>query len=280
MIDPLNQQVSLDGNVRTSTFLQKVNFSLTNGALSPSSDTLLKIMPLGDSLTWGVRGKTDRDSGGYRPELWKKLVAQGLKVEFVGSQSNGPDDLGSQSHEGHPGWTIKQIEGSVNAWLTTYQPDLILLMIGTNDTRKNYVGNMVVQLSKLIDRITTTSPNTQLLVASIPPIHPSKHSVRRIIQTVAFNRAIPLLVNFKVTQGKKVTFVDMTSLTINDLTSSLPLELDNGIHPHADGYRKIAHVWYEAILKAINNRWSFAYRFPSPISLKSIHSPGLKRHAQ
>ena len=276
MIDPLNPQVSLDGNV-TSTFLQKVN--VTNGAFSSSSNTLIKIMPLGDSLTWGVKGKGDRDSGGYRPELWQKLIAQGLKVEFVGSQSNGSENLGSQAHEGHPGWTIKQIEESVSIWLAIYQPDIILLMIGTNDTRKNSVGNMVVQLSKLIDRIATASPKAQLLVASIPPIHPSKHSVGRIIQTVAFNRGIAWLVNFKMTQGKKVTFVDMTSLTINDLTSSLPSGLDNGIHPHTEGYRKIADVWYEAILKAIK-KWSFAYRFPSPISLKSNHSLALKRHAQ
>ena len=275
MLDPLNQQVSLNVNV-TSTFLQKVN--VTTGAFSASSNTLIKIMPLGDSLTWGVQGKEDRDSGEYRPELWQRLVAQGLNVEFVGSQSDG-SELGSQAHEGHPGWTIKQIEESVSTWLAIYQPDLILLMIGTNDTRKNSVGNMVVQFSKLIDRIVTASPKAQLLVASIPPIHPSKHSVRRIIQTVAFNRGIAWLVNFKMTQSKKVTFVDMTSLTINDLTSSLPLGLDNGIHPHAEGYRKIAHVWYEAILKAIN-KWSFVYRFPSPISLKSNHSPALKRHAQ
>jgi lysophospholipase L1-like esterase len=66
----------------------------------PAYQSSLKIMSLGDSITYGVIGTNDRDSGGYRTELWNKLVADGLKVEFVGSQSSGPDGLSNKNHEG------------------------------------------------------------------------------------------------------------------------------------------------------------------------------------
>ncbi len=210
-------------------------------------------MPLGDSITYGVIGKNDIDSGGYRTELWNKFVADGLKVEFVGSLSNGPDSLGDKKHEGHPGWTIRQIAASVNEWLITFQPDLILLMIGTNDTRK-HLKIMLNDLSALMDQITAQSPDAQLLVASIPPVHPTAESVIRGLRAMYFNTAIPAIVDSKISQGKKVDFVDMRSLTVNDLTSSLLVDLDNGLHPNAQGYHKIANFWHDAVIRITNNQ--------------------------
>lgn len=254
--------VILDGGVEDDTisYVQVVRGNIANlkqdFAFIPAYNTPLKIMPLGDSITSGVMGTNDRNSGGYRTELWKKFVANGLKVDFVGSKSNGPDSLGNKDHEGHPGWEIEEIASSINGWLSTFEPDLVLLMIGTNDTKKKPVRRMIKELSALIDQITTHSPDVQLLVASIPPIHPAKHPARRVQRTFYFNRAIPGIVNSKVAQGKKVYFVDMRSLTVNDLTSSLSLDLDNGLHPNAQGYRKIANLWYDAVLKVTSNRLS------------------------
>jgi len=225
-----------------------------NFAFLPEYNPPLKIMPLGDSITYGVIGNNDRDSGGYRTELWHKFVAGGLKVEFVGSQSSGPDSLGNKAHEGHCRWTIGQIAASVNEWLYIYQPDLILLMIGTNDTKKNSIKTMIDELSALIDQIVAHSPKTRLLIASIPPIHLDGKRVLPVLRAIYFNAAIPSIVDSKVAQGKKVSFVDMRSLTVNDLTATLSLDLDNGFHPNAQGYRKIANFWHDAILKVTSNQ--------------------------
>jgi lysophospholipase L1-like esterase len=214
----------------------------------------LKIMPLGDSITRGIIGNNDKNSGGYRTELWNRFVADGLKVEFVGSLSSGPDSLSNKHHEGHAGWTIRQIAASVNEWLNSSQPDLILLTVGTNDTGKSSLRTMIDDLSALIDQITSQSPDVHLLVASIPPIHPTVKPTVRVLRAIYFNAAIPNIVSSKVAQGKKVDFVDMRSLTVNDLTRSLSLDLDNGLHPNAQGYRKIANFWHDAIFKVISNR--------------------------
>lgn len=212
----------------------------------------LKIMPLGDSITSGVIGVNEQDSGGYRPELWNKLVVDGLPVELVGSISNGPVGFPNQ-HEGHPGWTIGQISASVDEWLQTYQPDLILLMIGTKDTIKRPFKTIVKDLGALIDQMTTQLPNAQLLVASVPPVHPAVKSLRRVIRVLYFNEAIPGVVEAKTAEGKKVHFVDMRSLTVDDLMSSVSLELDSGVHPSPEGYRKIARFWHAAVLRVVNN---------------------------
>jgi hypothetical protein len=52
-------------------------------------------MPLGDSITDGLVVP-----GGNRIGLWQRFVANGYKVDFVGSLSNGPASLGDHDHEG------------------------------------------------------------------------------------------------------------------------------------------------------------------------------------
>lgn len=230
-----------------------------NFASSPVNRSSIKIMPLGDFQTSGVIGTHDRDSGGYRTELWQKFGADGLIVDFVGSQASGPDSLGAKNHEGHGSWTIEQISGSVNAWLNTYQPDFILLSIGLADTKTDSIRTMVSEFSALIDQITAQLPKADLLVASLPPIHPAQQPAKRVLRATYFNTAIPYIVNMKVAQGKKVHFVDMRSLTLNDLTSSISLDLDNGLHLNAQGYRKVASFWHDAVLVVLSNQRSYIY---------------------
>lgn len=224
----------------------------------PECNLPLKIMPLGDSITYGVIGNDNQESGGYRTELWNKFMADGLQVEFVGSVSSGPDSLSNRNHEGHPKWRIEQITASVNEWLNIYRPDLILLMIGTNNTSIDSLRRMISELRALIEQITAQSPNAQLLVASIPPIHPALKPPLPVLRALYFNAAIPGIVNSKAVQGKKVTFVDMRDLTVSDLTASMSPDLDNGLHPNAQGYRKIASFWHDAVLKVISKQQSTA----------------------
>src|SRR5947209_18768574 len=107
--------------------------ALQMGVASAESNGGVKVMPLGDSITYGTG-----DPGGYRIGLWQRLVAGGYKVDFVGSQSNGPASLGDHDHEGHPGWRIDQLDANIVGWLNTYQPHTVLLHIGTNDIGQSF----------------------------------------------------------------------------------------------------------------------------------------------
>ncbi len=239
--DILNGGIGID----TASYAQATSGIIAN--LKTGNVTrIAKIMPLGDSITDGRVNKNLENVGGYRTELWDSFEADGLTVDFVGSLSSGPDSLDDKDHEGHGGKTIDWLDSRVNGWLNTSTPDIVTLMIGTNDAgRINSVGEMSSELSSLIDKITQQLPDLQLLVASIPPINPNAQSQARVQKALDFNKVIPDIVDDKVAEGKKVKFVDMTSLTVADI--SLPPD-DNGLHPTVDGYGKIADFWYDALL--------------------------------
>jgi len=217
-----------------------VNLATGIGFVSAYGPTL-DIMPLGDSITYGVIHGANTESGGYRTELWKNLGADGLNINFVGSLTSGPSTLGDKNHEGHRGYRIDQIAASINTWLDAHKPEAVLLMIGTNDILQDYaLGSAPERLSALIDQITTRMPNAQVLVATIPPSSKSSSDAQ---QVVAFNAALPGMVDSKVAEGKKVSLV-------NIFDALRPKDLADTIHPTAEGYRKIANTWHDPLLAA------------------------------
>lgn len=199
------------------------------GVAHAESNGGVRVMPLGDSITYGTG-----DPGGYRIGLWQRLAGASYTVDFVGSQSNGPAGLGDHDHEGHPGWTIAQIDANVVNWLTTYNPHSILLHIGTNDMTGSPAG-AADRLATLLDHITTTAPNAEVFVAQIIPLAWTSTDL------LNFNNAIPGIVQTRAAAGKHVHVVDMYhALTTADLSS-------DGVHPTAAGYDKMAATWYNAL---------------------------------
>lgn len=215
---------------------------LTSGPAA--ADGGVKVMPLGDSITDGFNVP-----GGYRIDLWQKLVADGYTIDFVGSLANGPAGLGDRDHEGHSGWRIDQIDANIVSWLRTYTPHTILLHIGTNDMVQNPSGASD-RLAALIDKIIATLPDVYLFVATIVPLPFADASVR------SFNAAIPGIVQARAAAGKRVYLVDMYSaLTAADLA--------DGVHPNAVGYSKMADVWYQA-LRSVPGSLGGGSASPSP----------------
>ncbi|MBD3148652.1 SGNH/GDSL hydrolase family protein, partial [Microbispora bryophytorum] len=192
----------------------------------------VRVMPLGDSITEGTQVP-----GGYRIGLWQRLAAGRYTTDFVGSQYNGPGNLGDHDHEGHPGWRIDQIDANINGWLRNSTPRTVLLHIGTNDVLQNYnVSGAPQRLSTLIDHITAAAPNADVFVATIIPLSNSGQEAA----ARNFNSALPGIVQSKVNSGKHVHLVDMHSkLSTSDLI--------DGIHPTANGYDKMAAAWYAAL---------------------------------
>lgn len=199
----------------------------------------VKIMPLGDSITYGEHSST---GGGYRLPLWNELTARGANISFVGSMRNGPPGFDAEN-EGHRGWEIDQITSNVVNWLIAYRPDIILLHIGTNDIIKN--DNPVqapARLSRLIDQITITLPDAMLIVAQIIPL---VRTAKLNAEVIAYNAVIPNIVQAKLALGKHVRYVDM----YDAVPASL---LPDGIHPNDTGYALMAKMWLRALLPLLN----------------------------
>lgn len=198
----------------------------------------VRIMPLGDSNTWG-----QIVAGSYRTQLYQDLTAEGIQAQFVGSLSNGPDNLPSQANEGHSGWTISQIAGSADAWLKASQPQIVLLMIGTNDVwRQQDPADAPKRLGDLIDQITRDLPHSYLVVASVPPMS----SVNNNSAIVVYNSAIAPLVAAHAAGGEHVSYAD-----IYDAVPAA--DLMDEAHCNADGYAKMAEAW-NTVLESLSTQ--------------------------
>ena len=157
-------------------------------------------MPLGDSITLGV-------NGGYRNNLYTGLQQNNCGVSYVGTQVDANTRVADKDHEGRPGWTIGDIAGSVNGWLASTQPGIVLLMIGTNDTAWWSAANadqIGARHDALIEQVRTARPAAWIFVASIAPqasanIQPN--NIDRAALTQQFNAVIAGNVAARVAAG-------------------------------------------------------------------------------
>ncbi|MGB3532460.1 MAG: GDSL-type esterase/lipase family protein [Microcoleaceae cyanobacterium] len=223
-------------------------------------ETPLRIMPLGDSITEGQidRNIPDALQEGYRIGLWNRLIEFGIPFDFVGSNSSGTDNLPDKDHEGNSGFNTNQIrtgvssepDSGVNNWIPAANPNMILLMVGTNNSADSPDG-MLTELDRLIDQILDRNSYTgELIVSTIPPINPAGRFEERIPNVEGYNAGIPTLIDSYIQQGiNNISFVDMVNVA-NGLTAAdiTPPPDDSGIHPTAAGYEKIADFWFDAIL--------------------------------
>jgi lysophospholipase L1-like esterase len=203
----------------------------------PGDGQPCKILPLGDSITFGLGY-----SGGYRVELFRKASADNKPITFVGAVQNGPTMVDGKmfprSNEGHSGWTIDQVAGLVPMPALDMKPHIVLLMAGTNDVNLSRdLANAPKRLGALIDKISAADAKTLIVVAQITPLA-SRGGAMSPVTT--FNKALPEVVAMRASAGKRVVLVDMN-------TSFPEGGLGDGVHPNQKGYEWMAGVWYQAI---------------------------------
>lgn len=208
---------------------------------APSSAALsglnLRILPLGDSITFGI-GSSDGNS--YRGDLQKELA--GNNVTFIGTQKSGK--MANNAHEGHSGWLISMIAGAAKNALPM-RPNVVLLDAGGNDMLWGPdPADAPTRLGSLIDQIVVACPDAALLVANLLPTWVADAEKRMQV----FNAAVPGVIAQRAQAGKHVLEVDMAApLTTKDLS--------DGVHPNDVGYQKMADAWYAGIVKANANGW-------------------------
>jgi len=195
------------------------------------------ILPLGDSLTAGL----DSAAGSYRGYLLNKLNQRGFSFKYVGGQ-HGRGPLGPPSendnHEGYPGSYTYHLSNLVEFGMNSFQPNVILLMAGTNDVLSNETPHAenVQNYNTLMEKVLTKWPGAHLVVAKIPR---NKVEGKTEIMT-ALNADIENLAALRVAQGHKVYVVDMFAVIG-------PEDIYDLLHPNESGYQKIAEVWMKGL---------------------------------
>ena len=251
---------------------------LTSGAVEifaadsiPAQEQPIRIMPLGDSITAGEHYgyPTYGERTGYRKPLYDLLVADGYDVDFVGSLNWGYDITPAFDcdHEGHPGWTAKQIAVNVYGWLQLNPADIILAHVGTNGLK---VGNVqdVEQMLDEIDRYEMDN-NVEITVFLARIIH--RYEMGAHETTTAFNDAVEAMAFARVQdQGDKIIMVDMENgAGIDYMTDGLdmigttyPGVSYDVAHPSDQGNIKMAELWFEHLENFLPQPYSAYYPYP------------------
>lgn len=195
----------------------------------------LRVLPLGDSITEG-------QNGGYRDMLYTRLTAAGYAVDYVGPRHDQYSGAPDKDHAGTPGWNSGNVLGSVDGYLATYDPDVVLLMIGTNDlawwaAEASAPADAAARVGQILDRIAASG--ARVVLATTPPISdasvpPNGRSRSQLIRD--YNVALRTLAT---TRG--VTLVDVeAALSLSDLY--------DGVHPSEAAHdAKIAPLWAAAL---------------------------------
>mgnify|MGYP001827783182 CR=1 FL=1 len=209
------------------------------------SDRVVRILPLGDSLTvgFGTAAEGPGTEGGYRRRLARLLNEAGVFFDFVGSQTNGPAALGDKDHEGYNGYAVAQVAQKAIPALETYQPDLILLLAGSND-QITFVPptqppeDAAADLEQLIEQLDRESPGVQIIVGKVVPLVHNDSGVRR------YNELLEPLFERQIERGVRLQLVDMYAI------GEANLAID-GMHPTQAGYDMMADIWFPAVMAAV-----------------------------
>lgn len=206
----------------------------------------VRLMAVGDSITAGVGSSSDK--AGYKRPLYESLTSYGDNVNFVGPNPLGastgfPDGSG---HAGNSGWTIPQVRSNIDSWMKAYQPQVITLMIGTNDIGLNTDWNTLTvpgiqqRLVDLVNRIIENDPSIKLYLAKLTW---RGGGLDQYIQQ--FN---PIVDTIAAAHPNNVRVVNMFD-AVPHSSSYFP----DYTHPNDSGYALMAQTWFAASKDEIKN---------------------------
>lgn len=219
----------------------------------------VNIMPLGNSITRGKGTGPVPDSAnfnyGFRYYLFNSLNSSGYDFDFVGTLIDGSQSGFSFDfhHEGHAGFLADQLVPQMATYLTTTQPNVILLHIGTNDVAQridtNYAAD-VADVEAILNAIDSYSTEAIVVLAQI--IDQDRNDGRYKPNSVStFNGLLATMVQTRINSGDKLVLVDMYNALDyslgGDMTHDEAYYPNDWLHPTDSGYQKMATVWQNAL---------------------------------
>lgn len=214
-----------------------------NGTIGDISGGV-RVMPIGDSITAGV-GST-LGTAGYKRELYEKYGAYGANVNFVGPSTldSGSGFPAGSGHAGFSGWRIDQIDEQINGWMKGYEPQVILMMIGSNDilqdtTTNNLAAAAPAKLEALVDKILIANPQIELYLAAVTPLDNDTNDAKVQIYNTQVQR-------IATSKGANVHLVDMYNTVLKS-------DLTDRVHPKDSGYTKMAQKWFDSTKDTVKN---------------------------
>ncbi|UPX18944.1 uncharacterized protein EKO05_0009225 [Ascochyta rabiei] len=216
-------------------------FGLLTIVAQVSAQQTVKVMPFGASIV----------SRCWRANLQTKLRNDKVtNFDFVGSQTGSCAGASiDQDHEGHPGSLATDYakNGNLTVWLNANPPDVILMLLGTNDVLigKKSTGDVLKAYDVLIDQMRAKNPKMYLIFSNLLPLDPKRWPQSGADGIVNLNAAIKQYAPSKNTRASPVVFVD--NFTGFDAVA----DTTDGEHPNDSGNEKMATKFFAATRDAI-----------------------------
>lgn len=208
----------------------------------------LKIACIGDSITFGAR-VSDPSVDSYPAELQKLFHGKPVQVRNFGI-----------------GGATMLKSGTPNVWqalgeVQSYQPAIVIIMVGTNDTvgppRNNWehIGEFENDYKSYISQLKSTSSSPEIFLLSPTDMNLDTPGLpRERIANLETRR--PRLWDLKyrierIAKDEAVHFLDMATAFKN---KPWLFTEEDGVHPNAVGYEELADKVYNGIKESVDQR--------------------------
>ncbi|KAH7022917.1 SGNH hydrolase-type esterase domain-containing protein, partial [Ilyonectria destructans] len=241
LLKPLGQLAVLGLALTVPAYATR-NDNIDDAKVMVGGNVELRLMPLGASIT---DGKGSDDGNGYRKTLRDLLVADGNKVDMVGSRESG--DMDDNQNEGWNGLRIDQVLEKAKASVPELLPNLITINVGTNDCVQDYdIENAAGRMEEMLRYLWKTSSKATVILSTLL-VNGDSDVEERVLEV---NKQFKVLAENMTAESRKVILVDMHS-------SDGPQEGDlvDGTHPDSAGYQKMAELWFKGIEDAASRGW-------------------------
>lgn len=217
----------------------------------PDNGNEITILPLGNSITYDDKSNDTRPASqrtGYRIYLYNKLHAAGYNTNFVGSEIAGQDLFPDPENGGFPGISKEQMVTLLQTgynprtsrqitngpYLNFYNPDVILLHIGTNG-----VSTDITAINQILSTINTyrsqSGKNVKLIIA-------------RIINRATYD---PITAQYNKNLENAIKLFNNSNNYIVDMEIGAGInyatDMSDNLHPNNSGYEKMASLWFSAL---------------------------------
>ena len=290
------------------TGLSSLAVGTVSAAPAAAEDTeAVKILSLGDSITDGYW-----TSGAYRKYMYHDLEQMGYNIDMVGPKGsnsntftyNGQTVSYDDNNAGYSGYAIQEmttkehrsgiLETIQGTWyngqnmIAAYQPDIVLLQIGTNDILSNYNDGITDRLENLVNVILQDlDADSTVFVSTIPDIdaytradwlgsyginawNSTQEEKDQLMETVTgcidtYNTSIYNLVLKMQSEGKNVQFADINSVV------DYQTDLHDGVHPNEAGYENMGNYWAGLLNDFFQNHGTN----PKPVTTTTTTQPAV-----
>lgn len=204
-------------------------FSCASIAKSHTDDIdKIKVASVGDSITYGLHIHK-RNENSYPRQLEKKLGSS-FSVTNFGVSSATLMSVGNKPYVNTPHYKR----------LFSYEPDIIIVILGTNDSKQRnwqYKEHFVDDYIKLIESFKKIRSQPKIFICLPPPAFPGIWGIRN---HVIKNEIIPAV-------EKVAALTDVELIDLYSPLSPYKQFFPDSVHPDADGAAHISEIIYSSL---------------------------------